>query len=62
MKTPANHPWKSSFKRKVKAECRACKKVFDREVDGGANTCSHECEKAYKKVKWISHLVRGGFR
>lgn len=62
MKTPANHPWKSSGKRKVKAECLACKQVFERDPESDRNTCSGPCQKAYRRVKVMAHVVRGGFR
>ena len=63
MKTPANHPWKSKpAHRKVKAECVACGKEYDRDPEAGTKTCSDTCFKQYARVKSIMSLTRGGFR
>lgn len=59
-KVSDNHPWKR--RKKVKAECLACKKVFERDPDGAKNTCSVECEKMRQKIRHITHVIKGGFR
>lgn len=59
-KVSPNHPWKN--RKKVKAECLTCGKVYDRDPASATKTCSDKCYRQYAKAKHMMHQVKGGFR